>query len=135
MDELRIGVVGSEDNFDKSQAKEMILEAFDKLALQHPTRTIIIVSGLTNCGVPALAYGEAVKRNWKTVGIACSREKEHDCFPVDERIIEGEEWGDESSTFLDNIDVLVRIGGGKQSREETSGAKARGKQVMEGDFQ
>ncbi|MBT3397686.1 hypothetical protein HOA55_03135 [archaeon] len=134
MNELRIGVVGSEENFDEAEAQEMILEAFDKLDLQCPTKTKIIVSGLTDRGIKAIAYREATKRNWGTMGIACSRAREYDCFPVDEKIIEGNEWGDESSTFLDNIEVLIRIGGGNQSFRETAEAKARGKQVMEGDL-
>jgi hypothetical protein len=134
MNELRIGIVGSEQNFNKSEAHEMILEAFDKLDLQYPARKKVIVSGLTDLGIPALAYREATKRNWGTMGVACSKAKEYDCFPVDKKIIEGSEWGDESSVFLDSIEVLVRIGGGKQSLKETSEAKARGKQVMEGDL-
>ena len=57
---------------------------------------------------------------YKTIGIAPSRAKKvkRGVFNVDKEIIVGTNFGDESQTFIDYIDVLVRIGGGKQSREE-----------------
>ena len=38
-------------------------------------------------------------------------------------IIVGKEWGDESETFLNKIDCIVKIGGGKQSEKEFAQAK------------
>ncbi len=132
MNELRIGVVGySDQKFDEIKARKMLSETYDRLDFQHPNRNKAIVSGLTDLGIPALAYREATKRNWRTVGIACSKAEEYDCFPVDERIIEGNEWGDESPKFLNSIEVLVRVGEGNQSLRETAEMKAKGKQVIE----
>jgi hypothetical protein len=56
-------------------------------------------------------------------------------YPVDvPPIIVGDNWGDESKTFLDSIDMLVRVGGGKQSLEECNEAKKQGIKVVEYDL-
>ncbi len=128
-DTLRVGVVGySAQAFNQDTALLLIQEVFDLL---EPVANVEIISGLTQLGIPALAYEEAVRRGWKTVGVACIKAFEYKCFPVDEMIIAGSDWGEESPTFLSMIDVLVRIGGGKQSNQETHMAKILGKRVME----
>jgi hypothetical protein len=132
---LNIGITGySAQKFDNSEAQRMLREAYDKIHADYPDREKYIVSGLTDLGIPALAYREAVARGWKTVGIACSKASEYACFPVDEKIIEGNDWGQESPRFLDTLEVLVRIGGGGQARRETAEAKVRGKPVIEYDL-
>ncbi len=68
----------------------MLREAYDLIEDKYPEISKTIVSGLTGKEIPALAYREAVSRNWRTVGIACSKAKKLDCFQVDERIITGE---------------------------------------------
>lgn len=119
---MKVGVVGySGRKFDIEKAKMLIDQAFDQLSALFPNMTI--VSGLTDLGIPALAYREAVSRGFKTVGIACEKAKNHKCFNCDEVIIEGKEWGDESQKFLESINILIRIGGGKQSLEEVAKAK------------
>ena len=129
---LRIGVVGYTDTkFDIEEARTTINAAYDALQCDYPGLGKVVVSGLTDLGISALAYREAVTRGWKTVGVACSKAFEHELFPVDQRIISGKEWGDESPVFLGSIDVLVRIGGGGQSRSETQAMKALGKPVLE----
>lgn len=135
MKNLRIGVTGYlTQKFDTDKAERSIREAYDALESEFSYVTKSIISGLTDLGIPALAYREAKTRGWKTVGIACSKAREHICFPVDEKVIVGDEWGDESSTFLNNIDVLIRIGDGKQALRETDDAKALGKKVLEYDL-
>ena len=131
---MRVGVVGySTQKFDVKKAIEIIREVFDDIARKYGNN-ITIVSGLTAMGIPLLAYKEAKRRGWKTVGVTCEKANEYEQFPVDEKIIVGEEWGDESETFLSMIDVLVRIGGGKQSHKETQMAKERGISVIEYDL-
>ena len=112
----------------------MLKDAYDRIDREHQNKSKTVVSGLTNLGVPALAYNEAKIRGWRTVGIACSKAEEYDCFAVDERIIVGDEWGQESETFLNNIDVLVRVGGGNQAKRETGDFRKLEKQVMEYDL-
>ena len=41
-------------------------------------------------------------------------------------MIVGNEWGDESATFLGECDVIVRVGGGKQSLDEVAAYIANG---------
>ena len=100
----------------------------------YPDGNYIVISGLTDMGIPALAYREAVRRNWGTMGVACEKAKEYELFPVDHKVISGKEWGDESEVFLYNIDLLIRIGGGTQSLEETQKAKDMGVEVYEYDL-
>ena len=132
---ISIGVVGySGGKFNEDVAKALMAIALDLVEENHKSDEYELVSGLTDMGIPAIAYRMADKRGWKTVGIACSKADENPCYDVDERIIEGKEWGDESGTFLDSIDVLIRIGGGKQSIEETKKAKKKGISVYEYDL-
>ena len=119
MKNLRIGVVGySDKKFDITQARKYLVEAFDKIVRRYPDHTFSVVSGLTDLGIPSLAYREATSRGWQTVGIASEKAREFPLFPVDESIISGENWGDESPLFLSSIDILLKIGGGKQSERE-----------------
>lgn len=131
-EELRIGVVGySAQKFDRPTAERMIKEAYDSIDLRYKDRPKAVVSGLTDLGIPGLAYREAKRRGWRTVGIATSKATDYECFPVDEKIIVGKDWGEESPKFLDSIDILVRVGGGKQSLMETEETKRRGKTAVE----
>jgi len=82
----------------------------------------------------ALAYREASKRGWRTEGIASMQASEYVCYNVDHKMIVGEKWGDESSTFLSAIDFLVRVGGGPQALQETKDAKDMGIGVIEYDL-
>jgi len=112
----KIGIVGYTDpKFDKGKAKTLIRKGFEKFSIGPGDE---IVSGLTDTGISSLAYREARKVGAKTVGIACSRAKEHKLFPVDKTVIKGKKWGDESSYFLSYITHLIKIGGGKQSEKE-----------------
>lgn len=148
MTKLRIGVTGySAQKFDQEEAELLLNSAFDAINMKYPDRQSltrnekpiravrtnekIVVSGLTNLGIPGLAYRLAEKRGWKTIGIACSKAEEYECWPVNKKIIVGKEWGDESQTFLDSIDILIRIGGGQQAKRETETFKKTNKPVIE----
>jgi len=130
-----VGVVGySGGKFNEDIAKALMAIALDVVEENHKDDKYELVSGLTDMGIPAIAYRMADKRGWKTVGIACEKANENPCYDVDERIIKGKEWGDESPTFLARIDVLIRIGGGKQSIAETETTKKDKKPVYEYDL-
>lgn len=129
---FNVGVVGySKSNFDHSKAENLIKKAFDKIESKYPDKQKNCVSGWTNQGVPAIAYAEAVKRGWKTTGVACSKIKNMKCFPVDYEYLEGEQWGDESKKFLSLLDVIIRVGGGKQSFDEVESVKEKNLPVFE----
>ena len=122
---MKIGVIGySPQKFDESKAKKLILQGMEEMGFQD---TDSIVSGLTNIGIPKIAYQLAKEHGLETVGIACKLATDYECYPVDKKIIIGDVWGDESQTFLNYIDVLIKVGGGKQSEQEFS--KFKGEKV------
>ncbi len=134
MKQIYVGVTGySNPQFDIAKATQLIQEAYDEIEKTYGTN-INIVSGLTNEGIPAIAYQEAIKREWQTTGVACKLESKYEEFPVTKKIIIGESWGDESATFLEMIDVLIRIGGGSQALQETKNCKEMNKPVLEYDL-
>lgn len=129
-DLFHVGVVGySSQKFDEKKAEELLKNEFEKL--KQSGKNISIVSGLTDLGIPKIAYKLAKQFGFFTVGIACEKAYEYDCFPVDKKIIIGEDWGDESQTFLKQIEMLIRIGGGKQSLAEVEEAKKKGVTIIE----
>lgn len=130
-----IGVVGySGGKFNEEVAKALLAIALDVVEEEHKDKEYNLVSGWTKMGVPALAYELADKRGWKTTGIACKKAYENELYPVDESKVVGSEWGDESETFLDSIDILIRIGGGEQSKNEVKIAEKRNIPVYEYDL-
>ena len=132
-----IGVVGycPPTRFDEVEARRMIVEAFDKIKIQlHKDEPVAVVSGLTNVGVLKIAYEEAAARNWFTVGVACKRALEHPLFAVNSQLIVGEQWGEESDTFVGLLDCIIRIGTGKQSIREAGLVKGRGNPAFEYDL-
>jgi 2'-5' RNA ligase len=133
---FKIGIVGySAVYFDKKKAKEILEKLIDKAIKKNTEKLpISIVSGLTDLGIPALAYKIATERSYQTVGYACKQAKQFDCFNVDQENIIGKEWGDESEEFLNNIDVIIRVGGGKQSLAEVKQAKEKEISVYEEDL-
>jgi hypothetical protein len=129
---MRIGVVGySAQKFDVAKARELLNEAFD---MCRDDKTDWVVSGLTDLGIPAVAYRIAEENGMNTMGIACVKAKKHECFPCDRVHIQGNNWGDESEMFLAAIDVLIRVGGGPQSFAEVARAKELGIWVIEKDL-
>jgi hypothetical protein len=120
-DDFFIGVVGySKQQFDDETAQVLLREAFDTVVRRHSSKIYTVVSGLTNLGIPGIAYRMAKERDWKTIGIACELAKNYPCFNVDKEIIIGKRWGEESSRFLKECTVLVRVGGGPQSIAEAT---------------
>ncbi len=137
--ELRLGVVGycPPSKFDESKALEYIIDGYNKIQQDFPYKNITVVSGLTNVGVIKIAYEEAKRRNWKTAGVACKKAYDYkeSWFAVDESpVIVGEKWGDESSTFTNSIDTILKIGGGPQSIREFEEIRKEGKPVYQYDL-
>jgi hypothetical protein len=129
IDELRVGVVGysDESEFEIDSAREILEKIIDQIEEEFIHTglfsDLVIVSGLTNMGIPKLAYEIAQDRGYKTIGIAPNEAEDHDLFPVDEIIWSGESFGDESREFIDFIDLLVKVGGGDQSEKEVEMAE------------
>lgn len=134
---FRIGVVGySSKYFDKKKARSL-LEKGIKAALKHNIKdeAVEIVSGLTNIGIPALAYTIACEHDYRTSGYACGKAEDFQLFDVDEKHIVGKKWGDESEEFLANLDVLIRVGGGEQSHTEVKAMQEKNLPVFEYDLE
>ncbi len=133
MSTLKIGVVGySGQAFDMDAARELLELGIEMVLYDHQgAESIEIVSGLTNVGVPALAYQIAREKGYLTAGIACEKARRYECFPVNREVIVGSEWGDESDAFLDDITVMVRVGGGAQSLKEAATFQEWGGKVYE----
>ena len=133
---INVGLVGySGQEFDEDIAKDLIREAFDWVEQENKGKSFCVVSGLTDLGIPALGYREAAKRGWKTTGVAPEEAKEYDWYDVDDVIIEGKKFGDESEKFLSMLDVFVKVGGGKQSKAEFKKAKEKGIKTWEGELE
>lgn len=123
MSTLKIGVVGySGQRFDVNEARQLLRLAYDAVVADYPDITDVwVVSGLADLGIHSIAYREAVARGWKTKAIDCQRARKYVPFPVTELVMK-EGWvnrGDETFAFLQEIDVIVRIGGGLQAQDET----------------
>ena len=57
----------STQKFDVVNAKTLIKQAYDNIAAKWEPLEKVVVSGLTDLGIPALAYREAGQRDWRTV--------------------------------------------------------------------
>lgn len=118
---MKIGVVGfSRSQFDKKMAILKLRNILEKLTIGKAPASIEIISGYTNMGVPRIAYRLADDMGFKTVGFSAKQalRVRAGVYPVKEVILEGERFGEESQKFIEYIDILVRIGGGPQSRKE-----------------
>jgi len=126
---MKIGIVGhSSDKIDEELGSKLLDQMISKVASVNTiSADIEIVTGLTNIGVPKLAYKIADKRNYLKVGISAQQAYEVKCgvYPVDKEIIVGQKFGDESTAFIDYIDYLVRVGGGNQSANEVKLFKSK----------
>jgi hypothetical protein len=121
MEDLKIGIIGSlKPNFDINDAEEKINESLELIKSYHLNKNYQIVSVMTNEGIPKLAYDISKKMGYKTIGYASKMifKGKYGVYPVDESNIVGEKYGDECSELINNIDCLIRIGGGYQSNLE-----------------
>ena len=120
---MKIGVVGfSRSSFDKKTAILKLRNILEFLAEGKNPKEIEVVSGYTNMGVPRIAYRLADDMDLVTVGFSAQQalRVRAGVYPVQKKILVGERFGDESEAFIEYIDILIRIGGGPQSRHETA---------------
>jgi len=122
MEKFKIGIIGSlKPNFDITDAKEKIIESINLILKYHPNKKYKVISVMTNEGIPKHAYDIAKEKyNFTTVGYASQMifQGKYGVYPVDEQTIIGEKYGDECNYLIQNIDCLIRIGGGYQSNFE-----------------
>ena len=100
-------------------------------------KEINIITGATNLGIPAIVYEIANNENikygkWFTlVGVMAKEGYQYELYPCDEIYSYGENFGDESEEFINRLDILYKIGGGKQSIKEFQMANDKGIEVYE----
>jgi hypothetical protein len=130
---LKIGVVGcTVQAFNERTAKRLLLFAIETAIADHANvDSVEIVSGLSSFGISGLAYELAEEHEWMTAGIACSAATDYDYYSVERVAIVGSKWGDEIGFFLNDVDVIVRVGDGEQAREVASEFKEAGGNVYE----
>ncbi|WP_196885065.1 hypothetical protein [Aureivirga sp. CE67] len=117
MRKIKIGIVGySTNDFDVEKAKSFLDEIFKQIQKEY--FEVEIVSGFTNTGVPKIAYELAKEYSFKTIGFSAKQAYDYETFPVDEVIIIGKNFGEESVDFIKYIDRIIRAGGRKQSFAE-----------------
>lgn len=118
---LKIGIVGfSRNAFDKKAAQLKLQHILEQLTAEQAAQNFEIVNGYTASGVPQIAYHLADTMGIPTVGFSAKQalRVKSGLHPVQKVMLVGERFGDESNAFIDYIDVLIRIGGGPQSRHE-----------------
>lgn len=142
MSKIKIGVIGySAKSFPIYEAYNKIVSALEKAIYLSANYKIFdgywnnweraklitypkfeIVSGFTDYGIPALTYCacEKFERDYKieTVGFAPKCALNDNICKVGKQVIVGENYGDESEEFIKYIDILIKVGGGKQSIKE-----------------
>lgn len=138
--EVNIGFVGySDTKFDKKYAQKLIEAVFDKIENEFcdKVETINIVTGATDIGIPGMVYKKADEENvrlgkrFTLVGVMAKEGYDYKLYPCDKIFAYGENFGDESEMFINDLDLFIKIGGGKQSIKELKMAKEKGIPVIE----
>lgn len=120
---MKIGVVGfSRNQFDRAKARSIIKKELQQLAQRINPSEVELVSGYTNSGVPQITYEEGRKLGFILTGFSAKQalRVRSGVYPVDQVILKGERFGDESVDFVNYIDGMIRVGGGPQSRHEVA---------------
>jgi len=134
-----IGVIGQ-----SSQSSAFEEEVWNKVSVElnrlgGNKTDVMVMGGLTDTpSAHRAAYHIARMKGWNVGGIACEKASKHKWFPMnqdgDVLKIAGKHWGDEMEEFINSVDVLIRVGGGKQQSEDVEYARSIGKHVVEVDL-
>lgn len=129
---LKIGVVGYiTQKFDEEKARKLLKRIFDKINGKYPKRRKVVISMLVDLGVCSLAYREATRRRWKTVGIENQLVRTYKPFPVNEVVRAETAMHERFSFFTIPLDVVVRIGGSNLDRELCETSRKKDKDIFE----
>lgn len=90
---------------------------------------LIISSGATMEGVPKIIYDLCVEQGVPAIGVACAKAFKYPLATMKYLVVEGQEWGEESASFISLADELVVLGGGGQAKREMIAAGQQGKDV------
>lgn len=90
---------------------------------------LVLSSGATMEGVPKIIYDVCVQEGIAAMGVACEKAFDYPLGKMKYLIIEGQDWGAESPTFLKTADEILLLGGGGQAKREALAAGVEGKKV------
>jgi len=102
---------GRAKDYEK-RVRKIIRECYQKFskAAESSGTAMGIVSGWTDDGVNAVAYEVAKAFKWKVEGIACKEAMQNrPLYKCDETTVAGTHPGDEKSTLMKRVDMLVLI--------------------------
>lgn len=120
--------------FSESEARTALENTVSKIQSDHGG-TPVIVSELMNIGVNRIAYEFAENNGYETYGILDKRRDGTEEYEnVDNRIIDGETFGDHYERFFEEIDVFFRLGGSDTARQNEALAESKGIPVYEVDL-
>lgn len=131
---IKVGVNGYHPrNQDKVTIWNLVKAGLNQVLADNPGAELLVISGLTDQGVPQAAYHIARQNGWNCGGIAPKAAERQRWFPMNEdgdilKIV-GAKWGDESEAFIQECDVLLRVGAGRQALAEVELAEKAGMKV------
>lgn len=142
---LRIGIIGYSpltyehgttiDSLDDIDTALIVEEQLDEVISVYDdgTKNIQIVSHGLNCGIDKLAYDLAFDRFYETMAIT-SFEIDEEFYDVDDHIVVHS--SKVVNVFIDNIDILIRIGHSDvlETYTKVELAQAKGIPVIEFDL-
>lgn len=120
-----VGITGfsasAPPEFSPEDARAELKNIFTQLKEKYGDK-LVISSGATMLGVPKIAYELCDELKIKCMGVACEKAREYPLANMHYFVPVGQNWGDESATFLQTADELIALGGGEQARRETIAA-------------
>ena len=90
---------------------------------------LVLSSGATNEGVPKIIYDLCEKLGIDAMGVTSAKAFDYPLGKMKYLIVQGDDWGAESSTFLATSDEILLLGGGGQAKREAIAAESEGKMV------
>lgn len=109
-------------------ATTALREYLKRLKGEHGDK-LVISSGATMEGVPKIIYDICAQEGITAMGVACEKAFNYPLGTMKYLVIEGQNWGDESPSFLKTSDELVLLGGGGQAKREAIAASQEGKKI------
>ena len=113
---------------DALAATTAIAEFLSELKSIHGDK-LVLSSGATMEGVPKIIYELCDQMGITAMGVTSAKAFDYPLGKMSYLIVQGADWGEESSTFLSTSDELLMVGGGGQAKREAVAACTEGKPV------
>ncbi len=112
-----------------AEAGAAVLREFLTQAKQRHGSRLVVSSGATMEGVPKIIYSLCEELGIEAMGVTSAKAYDYALGKMRYLIVEGEDWGQESATFLRTSDEIIMMGGGGQAKREAIAASTEGKPV------